>query len=259
VLSCECDIQATDYNGDTALHHATNNDKRKAVALLIEKGIDIDSTHIMCETALYNAIRHDFIELAELLLKGGISIVAKESSEQMTALHLAVVSGNIALIWLLLSQESINHIVNAKDKRGQTPLHYACLGRKPKIVKLLLGAGTHIDALNATGQTPLQSMIFEATKNQWQRSYIRDRDFIEVVNLLLEAGADTTGVTVTEELGKIYPKLANALLNGSREVTSQKKAILNGPLEIEHDHILEMDASSMLLKEFRYTSTSLGK
>ncbi|RYH07509.1 ankyrin repeat domain-containing protein [archaeon] len=45
-----------------------------------------------------------------------------------------------------------------QGSRGNTPLHFACLLEKPKIVELLLEYGARPDAVNQYNQTPLQML-----------------------------------------------------------------------------------------------------
>lgn len=47
--------------------------------------------------------------------------------------------------------------VNAKDARGQTPLHYACLGGHVECVKTLLENGANINEKNQVGYAPLHT------------------------------------------------------------------------------------------------------
>ena len=85
--------------------------------------------------------------------------------------------------------------VNERDINGETPLHYcirvACL---PKIVKLLLEAGSDANALDKWGETPICKIriLFEGRKAKYSR---------ENIKLLVKYGADintrdTMGQTV---------------------------------------------------------------
>ena len=45
--------------------------------------------------------------------------------------------------------------VNAKDKSGDTPLHYAALGGYKDVAELLLASGAEINVKDGKGMTPL--------------------------------------------------------------------------------------------------------
>ena len=49
--------------------------------------------------------------------------------------------------------------VNAKDKTGRTPLHYAAQFRHPDNVKLLLEKRADVNATDEGGRTPLDAAI----------------------------------------------------------------------------------------------------
>jgi len=57
------------------------------------------------------------------------------------------------LRWLL----NCNVHVNARDLRGQTPLHYAMVGEEPAIAKLLIEHGAWRNARDKLGQTPAEA------------------------------------------------------------------------------------------------------
>ncbi len=61
---------------------------------------------------------------------------------QVTPLHIAVKTGNLELIKLLLPNSNINKA----DQYGFTPLHYATVGRKKEVVMLLLSEGASVAA-----------------------------------------------------------------------------------------------------------------
>jgi ankyrin repeat protein len=68
--------------------------------------------------------------------------------------------------------------VDAADRRGWTPLHFAVRARHLGAVRLLLDAGAAVDPVNADGATPLRLTLE------------RRRCPAALVQLLLERGAD---------------------------------------------------------------------
>ena len=75
--------------------------------------------------------------------------------------------------------------VNAKDRRGWSPLHWASANNAIEVAKLLIERGADVDAKNVDGWTPLH------WASRWNH--------IEIAKLLLDAGAD---VEAKEENGE---------------------------------------------------------
>ena len=109
--------------------------------------------------------------------------------------------------------ESVHALVDAgadvheKNIRGETPLHWAILGRNLEPIRVLIEAGTDVHTKDDKGQTPLHT----ATKDgNWAgRSRLRrfgrnlywvdDRSCAEVIRALIEAGSD---VHAKDDAGK---------------------------------------------------------
>lgn len=80
--------------------------------------------------------------------------------------------------------------VNAKDRFGWTPLHYAARKKSPAAdpslstacVKLLIDAGAEVNAKDKDGVTPMHRIVFESPWN------------LEMIEVLLAAGAKPTDI-----------------------------------------------------------------
>ncbi|KAF1993562.1 ankyrin, partial [Amniculicola lignicola CBS 123094] len=83
--------------------------------------------------------------------KNGFDIEA-ENLNGYTALQLAALNRHIAAQVLV----SFGADVNAMDSYGQTPLHVAVLNGKEEAVKLLIGSGANVEAMNRDSQNALQ-------------------------------------------------------------------------------------------------------
>jgi uncharacterized protein len=98
-----------------------------------------------------------------------------------TDLHHAAVDNDFERVRVLIAAGSA---VNARDRDGFTPLHFAAQEDAVAIARLLLDAGADVDAVNRHGNTPLFTAVFNSKGRG------------EMIELLMAAGAD--------------PRLANA-------------------------------------------------
>ncbi|CAM9683014.1 unnamed protein product [Ectocarpus sp. 13 AM-2016] len=106
-------------------------------------------------------------------LDGGGDIELRDSLGGMTLLAWASRRGHTELARLLLSRGAS---ATARDSRDRTPLHRACSGRNPDVVKALLEAGADPNARDQTWRTPLHRAA------RWGSP--------GCTTMLLEAGAD---------------------------------------------------------------------
>ena len=160
------DVNArTTYGGLTPLHYTANPTLKTDVAtalatMVIEKGGEIDAvgadgSQLPGWTPLHIAVYHRLPELAQLLLEKGADPnlpLTSQSGNERTALNMAVSSGAIQLVELLLKHTAD---LNARDNNSDTPLVRAMRERNQRIVELLLGKGANPNAPDAYGFPPL--------------------------------------------------------------------------------------------------------
>ena len=125
------------------------------------------------------------LERLRQLLDADPSLAAAFSGDGFTALHFPAFFGGVEPARLLIERGAV-------DARGRgwmtgTPLNSAASGRHADVARLLLDAGAHPDARQASGWTPLHSAAHNGD--------------LELVELLLARGADPAaanddGVTV---------------------------------------------------------------
>lgn len=87
---------------------------------------------------------------------------------------------------------------NQQDNEGYSYLHFATQMEQPVIVKALLERGAKVDVITRNGGTPLWIAVSRAKCYPIERS-------VEVIKLLLDAGADPNEITN----GITLKKLAN--------------------------------------------------
>jgi ankyrin repeat protein len=178
--------QAKNSDGWTALNLAALYDHREVVALLLDKGADIeakpDYEGECTGTSLIFAAASGHREVVALLLDKGADVEAKTYNGHgpcsgWTALIFAAQRGYREMVALLLDKGAD---VEAKDRLGSTALMIAAdsSGYRGEggVVALLLDRGANLEAKDNDGRTAL---IWAA---QWGCP--------EVVALLLQRGAD---------------------------------------------------------------------
>jgi len=125
-LSSSAFVNARNYTGDTALTVAVRMNQAAAGTLLLQRGADIFAVNSYGETPL-----------------------------SLTFPPMPPV-GNPADLrqWMLTPQT-----LSARDGLGNTALHYAAQWRLDHWIPLVVQAGAHTEAANATGETPLFTAV----------------------------------------------------------------------------------------------------
>ena len=155
LLQKGADVNQVDSDGFTPLHHAIARSNTALVELLLKHGADVHAVNKHGQTALHLAAARSKLQNVELLLKAGAKIETKDKYKH-TPLHYAVTSRNVQndiTVRFLLDNKADVH---ARLPNGDTPLHVAC--KKPRltiICKELLEKGANLDAKNSAGETPL--------------------------------------------------------------------------------------------------------
>jgi|ERR1700733_1412596 len=241
LLDHNADVNST-YENKTLLYHACKDNNAELVSLLLNYGADANSDE---GNLLYRACQNDYAEVAKLLLDRGVTVNYKDING--TPLHYACTNNNLELVKLLLpyyDHVAIHKIfdsnllhyngaydsriaqllldngagafINAKNRQGNTPLHYACSNRKLESVRLFLKWSADINSKNKEGQTPLH----HACSGSIQKSQE------QLVKLLLHNGAD---IDCKDNEGKTPLDLAHS--NGYTEI---EELLINEPQRREN-------------------------
>ncbi|MGK7396491.1 MAG: ankyrin repeat domain-containing protein [Candidatus Cyclobacteriaceae bacterium M3_2C_046] len=196
-------IQAMNYNGWTALHHAILGGSYEAAELLLQAGADVNTPaqdgwtpfHMASATFVGNDHKNNThsekskYDLFKLILAAQPDLNAT-TRDGWTPLHAAVSNSHTA--YSQKEEEVTQRIqdlidagadLEAKDTRGRTPLHWAAwqgyqqmMTVKDDVIKLLLEAGAELDVRDSKGRTPLH--------------YAADLGYIPIVSALVKAGGD---------------------------------------------------------------------
>ena len=151
LLDWGANINAKNWEGQTALHRAAWKGHEAIVLLLLERGADINANDVNEFTSLHHAAEYGHEAIVHLLLKRDADINAK-TQLGMTALHLAASCKHEATLRLLLERDAD---INAKPRSRKTALHLTAVCEHEAIVRLLLEEGADIDAKDLRKHTSL--------------------------------------------------------------------------------------------------------
>ena len=166
------DPNSQDSDKETLLHLAAKSNQKHIIELLLKCGADIKIVDKYGRSPLFFACMYGHLEIVKLLFsQHKLLNIEMINDDGFTPLHFS--SDSVQILDFLLT----NGVdANAKNKYGETPLHFACKHNNPDAVKLLLANKAIINAMDDCDKTPL----FNAY----------DSGHDEVVKLLIENGAN---------------------------------------------------------------------
>ncbi|MCB9492879.1 MAG: ankyrin repeat domain-containing protein [Epsilonproteobacteria bacterium] len=192
------DVNEPNKFGDRPLHYAVRKGDLSVIIYLLGHGAEINIQNNYGETPLDYAIDAEQDHVVKFLIENGAKFTLNHKPErggksihdtfdgrgkiekafQETLLHVACKhEGNIGRVRELVEAEKAD--VNARNKFGDTPLHYACLHGDVQVVEYLLEQGAEMNARNCFNETPLD--------------YAIGADMREVMNFLAQKGAKWGG------------------------------------------------------------------
>jgi ankyrin repeat protein len=156
-------------------------------------------------------------------VEAGVADVEAMDAGGRQALHLAAHNGNVEMLRYLKAAGSW---LDVPDKFGRTALHYAVqAGSAPAVGQLLSWRACDVNVRTTDGATPLH---FAAVSG-----------FVEVAELLIDAGADVNAVKV-DEGGVESTALRVAVFNDKPEVV---ELLLKAGAEVEPSGAMLMEAA----------------
>ncbi len=160
--------------------------------LLLDHGADVNAADYNGNTALISVAAAGEVRAAKLLLAKGARLDAR--SHDGTTAFMAAASSDVEIVQFLLAKGAR---INDSDNAGVTPLMAATSSSQeggdyssPDIVKFLLAHGADVNASDKNGATALIYAANMSTNNESS-----DRDTVETTKILLSAGADVKART----------------------------------------------------------------
>ncbi|MFG6489544.1 ankyrin repeat domain-containing protein [Roseateles sp. BYS78W] len=145
-LSAATLAQATPV--DDLVMAAEMNDPRVVSSLLL-KGVDPNLTDSRGRTALFTAVREGSLKALESLLASPQVNVNAVNADGETPLMLAAIRGALPAVKALVERGA------DVNRKGWTPLHYACSGPDNGVAAFLIAHGAELNARSENGTTPL--------------------------------------------------------------------------------------------------------
>jgi ankyrin repeat protein len=156
LLDKGADVNLRPPNSEPALSQAIGNNQQDIARLLVEKGADINERGNWSESLLMRLIGYNNEgnkELVRLFIEKGADINAIDEGSGETPLTRTISYGdNKGMLALLLEQGADPNIKNAA---GDTPVFKAIARGDKDLVTLLIEKKAKLDLKNTAGQTPL--------------------------------------------------------------------------------------------------------
>jgi ankyrin repeat protein len=170
-------LRAKDACGWTPLHMAAMDGHRELAELLLANGADPNAKDNWGLTPSENALREGHQSIAQMIRNSPKRDVPPQSvlgQPGTVRIFDAVRSGNVSRVRQLLAEDP--YFIRARDKAGNTALHWAAYLGLMEIAELQLSRAAEVDAKDMQGTTPLSLAAQQRRK--------------EVAQLLLNHGAN---------------------------------------------------------------------
>jgi len=150
LLEHGADVHAKGMDGVTPLHWASNE---RVARILLDHGADPNAKDNFSRTPLREARVKRRPEVARLLLERGAEDYSADAMANITPLHTASATGQLADARELLQSGAD---VNSKGIDNNTPLHCAS---NERVARILLDHGADPNAQNSYNRTPLHEAV----------------------------------------------------------------------------------------------------
>lgn len=199
------EVDARDAYGRTALIEAAMHGQREAAELLIERGADVNCADCCGRTPLFSAVSYGRVELFELLLRQGADVDAPGEEGRSLLMECCINSPE-----MFTRMVELNQNIERRDRNGKTALILAAEWGRLEVVDSLLARGAKVNVADGAG---LSALMLAARGKVTQP----DSDYLAIVRLLLEAGADSAQCDWNDKTALDYAREGDEIM-GSRVV-----------------------------------------
>eukprot|EP00039_Didymoeca_costata_P014863 m.245744 g.245744 ORF g.245744 m.245744 type:complete len:854 (-) comp16109_c3_seq10:48-2609(-) len=195
-------------DGTTPLITAAMMGHVRVVQLLLEEGADPEKTGMNGANALHIAASMGHTEVMEMLIEHGANVNAQHKFAKSTALHFAAEMGQVEAVNVLCK-----HGADPESPKiqGGRPLHVAADSNQTEVAKILV----------KECKADLKALLLGDTTAMYLAA---QKGFTGVVQVLLEAGADSNFVMPTTPVGSAISLQAEGHQAGGDETEEERMA-----------------------------------
>ncbi|KAJ7733318.1 ankyrin repeat-containing domain protein [Mycena metata] len=151
LLTHSAEIEATDEDGKTGLHIATQSGHLRVIECLVENGAKINGRGPNGTTSLHIACGRKRLDITTFLVNNRADVKASKT-DGVTSLWIASENGALDVVRLLVQK---NADIENPGKKGDTSVCIASRNGHRDVVKLLSEKNANIEASNNNGATSL--------------------------------------------------------------------------------------------------------
>ena len=222
---------------DTPIVVAAGNDKSSIVAILLDRGVDIDQRNAYGDTPLLSAVRSGRVDTCRLLLARGANVNDAGGDGFASPLHVALYLNHSNAEFEIVSL-LVHHGANLECTMGTktlTPLCRAAMYCESDIVRLLVENGANVHCVTGDERTLLHCFALADSECELI-SYLIGKG----VRLDCKNKADQTAVHVAARVGAT--RVVATLVNAGASIY-----IYNGDLRLPIDITSHLDTVWVLL------------
>lgn len=209
------DLNAEDFNRNTAIHMAAKSNRLNIIKLLVENGADVNVSTSAGVTAIITAANRNYLNIVEYLVENGAD-TNLSTREGRTALIFAISGHNLEVVEYLVSVGAdVNNVTNS----GWTALMHAASSNYLNIVKCLVKYGADVNTKSTDNHktTAFRLSMYNATDGVFRYLLAHpdnEREFNElltgdVIDDVLNRDMFNKKLTVVKEFKSILDSMSN--------------------------------------------------